>query len=207
MKMRWHIGSVSAVVASVVYLIFTFLAYLKYPGGFSPVSNWLSDLGNPQVNQSGAVFYNLGCILAAVGLVIFFLSLEAWATSGGRTRWFVTIALISGAVSSISLIISALFPLGPHTPVHSLAAKFHVIFLGFFLTFSAAVLLKRHASPVWPAYLGLLAAVVNFIYGAFLHSVFVAEWVALGMFVIYVLALATAFRRLPDAWLAPDAAG
>ena len=196
--MRWQTSSFSAVAASIIYVVFTLLAYLHYADAFSPMSNWLSDLGNPQVNQSGALLYNTGCILASVGLLVFFLGLGRWITADGRVRTLVRIAQISGVASSIALIITALFPLGPQTAVHSLAGKIHVIFLGFFLTFSATVFLKRRSSVKWPAYLGFLSAIVNFIYGAFLYSTFVAEWAAIGMFIVYVLVAALAFRELPS---------
>jgi hypothetical protein len=40
--------------AVVVYLLFAFLAYMRYPASFSPQNNnWLSDLGNRDLNPQG----------------------------------------------------------------------------------------------------------------------------------------------------------
>ncbi len=87
-----------------------------------------------------------------------------------------------------------------------LAAKVHVIFLGFFMTFSATVLLRRSVSVRWPAYLGFLSAAVNFVYGALLHSVFAAEWVSIGMFVAYLLIVALTYRGSPAPQVSPTLA-
>jgi hypothetical protein len=68
-----------------------------------------------------------------------------------------------------------------------ISGKAHIFFAGFFLTFSATILLRHPHTPKWLAYFGFLAALINFIYGAFLNSVFIAEWAAIGLFIIYVL--------------------
>jgi hypothetical membrane protein len=178
---------IAGVSAIVVYLIFTTVAFFKYPAGYSPLTNWLSDLGNPLVNQSGALFYNLGCVLTSLVLIVFYIGMREWNNGNKRLKVLLTIAQTVGLLSSIFLIVAALFPLGTHTPIHEVSGKMHVVFLGFFLTLSATVLLKHPVLRKWPAYFGFLTAAVNFVYGVFLHFVFVAEWVAIGMFIIYVL--------------------
>jgi hypothetical protein len=181
---------IAGVVSPAVYLILTTVAFLGYPAEYSPLRNWLSDLGNPLVNQSGAIFYNLGCILTGVFLIVFFVGMSAWSNGDRKNGIFLLTAQISGILSSLSLIIAALFPLGAHTSIHAVSAKIHVIALGFFLTFSASALLRHPRAVKAFAYFGFLAAVVNFVYGAFLHSVFAIQWVAIGMFIVYVLMIA-----------------
>jgi hypothetical membrane protein len=173
--------------AFTIYVVFTALAFSKYPDAYSPVKNWLSDLGNPLINQSGAFLYNLGCVLTSIVLIVFYVGMREWANDSKRLKLLLTIAQITGILSSIFLIITALFPLGSNTEIHQISGKLHVIFLGFFLTFSATVLLRNPVLTKWPAYFGFITAVVNFVYGAFLHSVFIAEWLAIGMFIIYLL--------------------
>jgi hypothetical protein len=190
------VSLVSGVTAAAVYLVFTTVAFFKYPAGYSPLTNWLSDLGNPLVNQSGAIFYNLGCILTSFSLIAFYIGLRAWNKRDKKLNIIMKIAQISGIFSSVFLIITALFPLGSHTPIHVFSGKMHVIFLGFFLTFSATALLKHPASIKWFAYFGFFSALVNFIYGAFLYSAFAAEWIAIGMFIIYVLMISYNSRLL-----------
>lgn len=183
---------ITGFTAFTIYVVFTALAFSKYPNAYNPVNNWLSDLGNPLVNQSGALLYNLGCVLTSIVLIVFYLEMGEWGNDNKRLKVLLTIARVAGIFSSIFLIITALFPLGSHTEIHQISGKVHVIFLGFFLTFSATVLLRNPVLTKWPAYFGFITAVVNFVYGAFLYSVFIAEWLAIGMFIIYLLMISFA---------------
>jgi hypothetical membrane protein len=198
--MRRTIIVISGFAAVAIYLVFAAIALIRYPDAYSPLRNWLSDLGNPLINQSGALFYNLGCVLTGVVLIAFFIGLREWIDESKRLKILLTIAQIAGILSSVLLIVTALFPLGSHTSIHEISGKMHVIFLGFFLTFSATVLLRHPVLRKWPAYFGFLTAVVNFVYGAFLHSVFVAEWVAIGMFIIYVLMISLNSLQVKTKW-------
>ena len=178
---------VAGFAAAAVYFICTGIAFSHYPLAYSPSANWLSDLGNPLVNPSGALSYNLGCILSGLCLVFFYLGLDIWAGGEDKHRYLLTIAQATGILSSLCLIVSAFFPLGPQTLIHSIAGKGHIFFAGFFLTFSATVLLRKAQPSKWLAYFGFLTAGVNFIYGAFLHAVFAAEWAAIGALILYIL--------------------
>jgi len=178
---------VAGFIASAVYLIGATIAYFTYPFAYSPFTNWLSDLGNPINNPSGALSYNLGCILSGLGLIGFSLGLQTWDDGEKRHKILLVIAQVTNIVSALSLIVAALFPLGAHTPVHAIAGKLHIVFAGFFLTFSATVLLRRLQTPKWIGYFGFFSALVNFVYGAFLHEVFIIEWAAIGMFIVYIL--------------------
>jgi hypothetical membrane protein len=189
MKTNWPLSSVAGLAASVVYLIFTLIAFLFYPGQYSPQMNWLSDLGNPQANPSGAIFYNTGCIATSLLLAVFYIGLRRWNTGEKRMKILLTVAIAAGLLSSVFLILSAVFPLGPHTSLHSFWSKMVSVFLGFFLTFSATALMKNGSFTKWIAYYAFLAAAVNFVYGVFLHYVFAAEWVSIGMFIVYAILL------------------
>ena len=79
MKKSYPLISFYAGILTVIcYLVFTLLAFRRYPLPYSPTSNWLSDLGNPDLNPQGAGFYNLGIVLTAVLLSLFFVGLVVW---------------------------------------------------------------------------------------------------------------------------------
>jgi hypothetical protein len=178
---------VTGFLATAVYLICSTVAFFYYPLAYSPFANWLSDLGNPIINPSGAFFYNLGVILTGLFLIFFCLGLEIWNTGDKKRTIQLRIAQVTGIIAFLSLIVSAFFPLGAQTLIHSISGKAHIFFVGFFLTFSAIILLRQPSTPKWLAYFGFLTAFINFIYGVFLYSVFLAEWVAIGFFIIDVL--------------------
>ncbi len=174
-------------MAVAVYLICTTVAFINYPLAYSPLANWLSDLGNPINNPTGAFWYDLGCVLTGLCLIFFYLGLEIWNEGDKKRSILLRIAQATGILSSLFLIVSAFFPLGSQTLIHSISGKAHIFFVGFFLTFSATIVLQHPNKPKWLAYFGFFVALINFIYGAFLHSVFIAEWAAIGLFIVYVL--------------------
>jgi hypothetical protein len=186
----WAITSSAGIAAAVVYLIFALVAFLKYPGPYGPLTNWLSDLGNPIDNPSGAIFYRLGCTLSGLALVLFYVKLRIWNTERRGTRVLITVAQCAGVFSAISLIVSAMFPLGTSTEIHSLWSMMLYISLGFFLTFSATALMKNPAFKKGFGYYAFLTAGVNLAFGAILHEIFWAEWISVGMFIVYILMIA-----------------
>jgi hypothetical protein len=186
----WAIISSAGIAAVVVYLIFALVAFLKYPGAYGPLTNWLSDLGNPLDNPSGAIFYRLGCTLSGLALVLFYLKLSIWNTGSKKTPVLLTVAQCTGVFSAVSLIITGVFPLGTSTEIHSLWSMMLYISLGFFLTFSATALMKNPAFKKGFGYYAFLTAAVNFAFGAILHEIFWAEWISVGMFIAYVLMIA-----------------
>ena len=190
MKTKWSASLTAGIIAVAIYILFAFIAYLRYPGAYGPSTNWLSDLGNPVLNPAGAVFYNAGCILAGLELAVFYLGLGLWKTGDRKMAALLSIAQLAGLTASLCLVLSAVFPLGSHTAAHEFWSKIVSIFMGFFLTFSATALLKNRSFIRWFGYYAFLAAAVNFVYGVFLHSVFLAEWISIGMFIIYILMLA-----------------
>lgn len=94
-----------------MYLLFAFLAYSRYPATFSPQNNnWLSDLGNRDLNPQGADFYVWGCIAAGTILVAFFLSLITWRMTGSRVQnLLLALVQIAGGIAALSLVMSAIY--------------------------------------------------------------------------------------------------
>ena len=186
----WPIISSAGTAAVVVYLIFALVAFLKYPGTYGPLTNWLSDLGNPLANPSGAIFYRLGCMLSGAALILLYVKLGIWNTGSKRTRVLLTVAQCTGVFSAVCLIITGIFPLGTSTEIHSLWSMMLYISLGFFLTFSATALMKNPAFKKGFGYYAFQTAAVNFVFGAILHEIFWAEWISVGIFIAYVLMVA-----------------
>ena len=187
---RWPVASIAGIAAAAFYLAFALVAFLKYPGAYGPLTNWLSDLGNPIDNPSGAIFYRLGCALSGVTLIVFYVKLSMWNTGSRRTRVLLTIAQCAGVFSAVSLIVTAVFPLGTSAAIHSLWSMMLYISLGFFFTFSATALMKNPAFKKGFGYFAFVTAGVNFAFGAILHEIFWVEWISVGMFIAYVLMIA-----------------
>jgi len=183
-------ASSAGIAAAAVYIVFALVAFLKYPAAYGPLTNWLSDLGSPVGNPSGAIFYRLGCTLSGLGLILFYVNLRVWNTGIRRARALLITAQCAGVFSAVSLIVTGVFPLGTSTSTHSLWSMMLYISLGFFLTFSATALMKHPAFKKGFGYYAFATAGVNFAFGAVLNQIFWAEWISVGMFIVYILMIA-----------------
>jgi len=93
-----------------LYCAFTFLSWAMYPAPYNPVGNWLSDLGNSSYNPSGAILYNMGCILTGIALFPFFGGLNKWYTDEKWRRRLIKITQMVGFFAAFSLIMIGVFP-------------------------------------------------------------------------------------------------
>jgi len=110
---KWPLICTAGILVILFYCVFTFtsVAVFLARAPFNPVNNWLSDLGNssPDYNPSGAVFYNVGCILTGLALFPFYAGLYKWYTD---ERWRKALLITSQAVgvcSGFALIMIGVF--------------------------------------------------------------------------------------------------
>ena len=99
---------VPAIIGSILYCVFTFVSIIHYPEFYSPLTNFLSTLGNSSLNPSGAIFYNLGMIQAGILVIPFYVGLYRifHDTKGNR---ILPIALLWGIINGISIMMSGVF--------------------------------------------------------------------------------------------------
>lgn len=117
--MKWPISSLSGVAVIVLYCVFTFSSWALFPTAYSPVTSWLSDLGNSTYNPRGAFLYNLGCIFTGIALFPFFIGMYKWYTT---EKWRKTALLLTqaiGCAAAFALIMIGVFS-EDAGPLHSL---------------------------------------------------------------------------------------
>ena len=107
--MKRTINSISGVVVIVLYCIFTFSSWALYPAAYSPVKNWLSDLGNSTNNPKGAILYNVGCIATGIALFPFFIGLYEWYADEKRRKTAIVATQVIGCAAAFSLIMIGVF--------------------------------------------------------------------------------------------------
>lgn len=190
--MKMKILSLTGIIAACIYLAFTLAAILYYPLPYSPLTNWLSDFGNPTQNPAGAIYYNTGGILTSAVLVLFTAGMYKWNTGDRKVKVFLLLSQISGIVFAISFMMSAIFPLGVNDSVHSFFSIMLFIFIGFFEIFSASAIRRNPSSPKWTAYFGFVAAMINFAFGVSFNfmNLFIGEWIIIAVFIAYIITLA-----------------
>ena len=183
----------AAIIAAVIYLIFTAISLQYYPQTYSPLTNWLSDLGSPAANPSGAVYYDAGGAVTSMVLLLFFAGMYTWRSSDKRMNAFLLAAQLSGLALAFAFLLTTVFPLGVNDSLHSTFSIILFISVGCFEIFSATAIRK---SPVYPkalAVFGFVVAVINFMFAVSFNfgNLFVGEWVMIGLFIAYVVALST----------------
>lgn len=185
----------TGVAAAVVYIAFTFTAHLHNPS-MGPLGNWLSDYGSPSENPSGAVFYNIGCIMTAVLLALFYAGMTCWHKGAPRKLLICYIcAEISGLFASACLIAASLIPIGT-SPVHDTMSMLNMIGMDSFLVFTALAAFINPYVGGGMGVLGIVTAMFNILAtNVPLGSFFVAEWIFFAAFIVYVIMLTALYER------------
>jgi hypothetical membrane protein len=185
MKRYYSLSFVTSIFAILCYLAFALLAFSRYPLPFSPLRNWLSDLGNADLNPSGSLFYNIGIVTTGILVLPFFLGLSQWKTGNNRRQnlmLFITQGF--GILGALAMVMSGLYPINLFA-IHSFFSACLYILLGTAFAFSVAALRYHPTCPRWLLILGASTALVAMLFG-FFHTITVLEWVTVALFLCYL---------------------
>jgi hypothetical membrane protein len=198
MKKYRSISFIAGNLAVLCYLLFTLLAYSRYPLPYTPVWNWLSDLGNANLNPNGAIFYNIGIISTALLLILFFLGLSEWKIENKRVQVIMLrLAQVFGILGSLSMMMSAIFPINL-LDIHSFWSATLYIMLSTGFVFLAAAMRYHKSVSIWLIILGFSTA-PSVILMSIYKNVYVLEWITLLLFLSYVSLVGFETRRLEGA--------
>jgi len=194
MKRNQYISFIAGILVVVCYLAFALIAYSRYPMPYSPTMNWLSDLGNIEINPKGAIFYNAGIISTAFLLIVFFLGLSRWKIENKRIQIIMLLLTQTfGILGAFCMIMSAMFPINL-LEVHRVWSMSLYFMLATAFVFSAAALRYHPRVPRWLLILGISTAVmVNLT--VFLPKAYLLEWITVLLFLGYVGSVGVQTRR------------
>jgi hypothetical membrane protein len=195
MKRHLSLSFVTSLVAVLCYLTFALLAFAQYPLPYSPMRNWLSDLGNADLNPHGALLYNIGIVATGVMLLLFFLGLAQWKMGNNRIQnLMLRLTQGFGILGTLALVMSGFYPIN-FSALHSFFSICSYILLGTAFGFSVAAIRYYPTCPRWLLILGALTALADILSGVF-HTVYVLEWVTVSLFLCYPLLLGAETNRL-----------
>lgn len=195
MTRKTNSSFISALLAVLCYVIFAIVALIQYPSSYSPTRNWLSDLGNADVNPQGAIFYNIGIISTALLLMVFFLGLSRWKLENKRIQiTMVLLTQVFGILGSFCMIMSAIFPINL-LEMHRIWSMSLYFMLATAFVFSVAALRYHPKVPRWLLILGISTAVMVNLTN-FLPTMFVLEWLTVVLFLGYVSLVGIETKRL-----------
>jgi hypothetical membrane protein len=150
---KMPLSTLSAICLAVVFCTFLAVSTVYYPKPWSPVTTFLSDFGNIARSPSGALIYNMGCIMTAVAAVAFYIGLgelEAGPLFGlGRM-----LGLASGVSLALIGVFSEDFP-----PQHRFwsYAFFTINFFAILLTNISLMRVKSYGKPTMLVGFGISA--------------------------------------------------
>lgn len=186
MKKASWILRFAGVICIPVYIIFTFFSHL-YNLNISPVTNWLSEYGNPVENPGGALLYNIGCTIVAALLIVFYIGISQWYKNRKVLKKYVICyicAQITGIIGCIFLILTAVYPLGVNDSLHGTFSLLNMIGMDCFLSFIAIAFLMNPNIKKWIGIFMYLSAIFNIITTNGFSSLYIAEWIFFLLFMI-----------------------
>lgn len=184
----WPMISLAALLVIGFYCVFTLTSILLFPAPFSPIVNYLSDLGNSTFSPRGAWFYNAGCVLTGLALFPFFVGFRKWHTPEKWRRFMIAATQAVGFMSALSLIMIGLFS-EDYLPQHLFWSDLFFAFNLIVLILANASLLTRLNFIKGIGYYGLGVAVVNLLF-VVLSSTPLLEWFTVFTALGYVALLA-----------------
>jgi len=72
--------------------------------------HWLSDLGNVNYNPNGAIFFNTGCILTSLVLIIFFAGYSHWNFASRNKNSLLITSKLAGFFDAFTLAMLGIYP-------------------------------------------------------------------------------------------------
>jgi hypothetical protein len=171
---KWPISCIAGTAVIILYCAFTFTSWALYPTPYNPVDNWLSDLGNSTYNPSGAILYNLGCILTGIALFLFFGGLYKWYINEKGRKILLMITQAIGLFAAFSLVMIGVFSEDYGEP-HSLWSSIFFV-LNLLVLILMGVSLFTHPNYMKPiAYYGFIVAAINLLF-VLVYRIPLFEW-------------------------------
>ena len=185
--LKWPISCIAGVMVIIFYCAFTFTSWALYPTSYSPVENWLSDLGNSSRNPNGAIFFNVGCVLSGISLFPFFAGLYKWYTDEKWRKISLIITQTLGSLAAFSLMMIGVFSEDCGEMHRLWSAVFFVLIL--IILILSGVSLFTHPDYIRRiAYYGFAVAIINFIFVS--YNIPLLEWFTVFTALGYVGSLA-----------------
>lgn len=197
---RWFkgINVPAGIFASAGFLLFVLAAMLSFPGEFSPLNNWMSDLGHTLMNPAGNVFFNLGCIVTGMLLLPFFVGLGVWYSEDKTRNMLVIAAQAIGVLTAIALMFVGMYS-EDKLSMHTLSATTFFLLLIVELVVTTAALYRHPLFEKWIGRYGILVAILGVLFFlTFVLSVDVKilEWIVVFAGIGWVFALAMNARKI-----------
>ena len=173
MNLSWkRLSAFLGILGGAIFIIVTFIAMLTYPGGYSFLGNYFSELGLTVTNGTPSLLnyalFVIACSSAALCLIPFLLAMQTAFTDTKLLNILSWIGTILGMAASPNLMFLSIFAADVQGALHGLTTLlfFILITLGI-LVYSITILLNKKYPDLY-AIIGFIAVVICFLLiGAF----------------------------------------
>ena len=151
-----------------VYMVLAATAFFFYSKAYSPLTNTLAQLGDPKLNPSGAIFYNIG-VFVICGSTFFIafallISPKHWLTARGATRkrvFYLTVSFMF--LFTLFYLLTVLVPRSINYGLNALFSLFFLGFLELFVACSAYGIRRLRGYVQWIPRFGFAVLAINFL--------------------------------------------
>jgi hypothetical protein len=159
---KWPLIRIAGFASILLYCIFTAISISFFPTPYSPLNNFLSQLGNSNLNPEGAIFYNVAVILAGLAGILFYIGLYQWYTKKTGNK-LLLVSLAVGFINSLAIIMTGIYSESVNYAQH--------VFWSFliFNTFVPILIIVNKTLLTFPehtkaiSYYGFIVAVIDII--------------------------------------------
>ncbi|KKH93396.1 hypothetical protein EO95_15280 [Methanosarcina sp. 1.H.T.1A.1] len=155
--------SVGSFLAITISLVSALASSLLYNGSYSILNNWISDLGNSSRNPNGHIYFDVGCILTGIAIIILAVGLEKWKTTNRKQDNLILLSRYCGLLMAFALIMVGIFSEDYGRIHYFWASVYFILMLIFLITMNIA--LKNHPSYIkWIWYYTFISILIIFIF-------------------------------------------
>lgn len=173
---KWPLTILGGFFVILLYCLFTFSSWALYPFPYSPMTNYLSRLGDLVYSPLGGNFYNAGCILTGIALVPFFIGLYALYADSLVEKILMIVGQVLGLCSAVALTMIGVFSEDTGAPHMLASAVFFELLFAVMILVSLALFFHPGLMKAIALY-GLVIAVSDLVF-SFLVGGPLVEWYA-----------------------------
>ncbi len=193
MTLDWkRMGAFSGILGGILFVVITLVNMTVYPGGYSFLENYFSQLGMTEVggqdNLLGYVLFSAACTSAAVFSIPFWITIRTAFTSNGFLKTLSWLGTILGLVAAPCLSALALFAADLYLFQHGWAT------LLFFILYSAAIIAYSTAMVANREYNRLYSLIGFAVAAICLIHIFMIQTALMQKLAVYSLVLWSAFQ-------------
>jgi hypothetical membrane protein len=146
-----------------ISLVSTLASSQLYNGSYSILNNWISDLGSSSKNPYGYIYFDVGCILTGITIIISIYGLEKWMTYNHKQDNLILLSRYCGLLMAFALIMVGIFS-EDYGRIHYFWASVYFVLVFIFLII-VNISLKNHPSYIiWIYYYTFVTILIHFIF-------------------------------------------